>query len=276
MSQEIRTAVIAAAGAASRMWPTSKAVPKELYPIGRAPALLHLLDELAQAGIEQVMMVVGPDYAAQMRLLQPGRNPPAKVADTAPVQRLLEILDTLRFAFVFQSGPYGNGTPLLNAMDILGDQPCLYCFCDDVVLGESLSARMLEEYRVTGAPAMAAQPVPAERVHKFGIVECEVVDGHHRIQRLIEKPAPGETPSRLATFGRYVVTPELIAALRETPVGKGSELWFTDAVVRMVARGQPVYATPLTTGHWVTVGDAHGYAEALRVAQELGDACPLF
>ncbi|MCB9797571.1 MAG: NTP transferase domain-containing protein [Alphaproteobacteria bacterium] len=267
---KVTTAVIAAAGAASRMWPTSKALPKEMLPIGRSPALLYLLDELDQAGIDRVVVVVGEDFEVLMRFLREGRHPPAKVADAAPVRRLTELLDRMSFSFLFQRGPYGNGTPLVNAADLIGDDPCIYCFCDDVVLGESASKRLLEVYAQTGAPCMTAQEVSPEDVAKFGIIECEDEGGLLRVRRLIEKPAPGVTDSRLATLGRYLVTPAILDALRETAVGKGNELWFTDAVGKAMGRGQPVYCAPLTTGRWRTVGDPKGYGEAVMTAREMG------
>ncbi|MCB9744663.1 MAG: NTP transferase domain-containing protein [Alphaproteobacteria bacterium] len=269
---KVDTAVIAAAGAASRMWPTSKAIPKEMLPIGRSPALLYLLDELDQAGIERVVIVVGEDFEVLMRFLREGREPPAKVADVPPVRRLAEILERMRFSFLFQRGPYGNGTPLVNASELIGDAPCIYAFCDDVVLGESASKRLIEVFERTGAPCMTGQEVAPEDVQKFGIIECEEVDGLQRVRRLIEKPAPGVTESRLATLGRYLVTPEIIRSMRETAVGKGGELWFTDSVVQAMGRGEAVYCAPLTTGRWRTVGDPKGYGEAVMTAREMGVA----
>lgn len=276
MHQPVKSAVIAAAGSATRMWPASKAIPKELFPIGRSPAILYILQELADAGVEQVVVVTGEGSSPLVRFLDPARLPPDKVRDAAPVQELLRILDRLRIAFTPQRGPYGNGTPLLNALDVLGDRPCIYVFADDVVLGENVSERLVRSYQATGAPGMAAQPVPEDRVSKFGIAETVDEGGHLRITRMLEKPAPGETSSRLATFGRYLVTPELVSRLRATTVGKGGELWFTDAVVRHLADGHPVHAVPLTTGAWHTVGDPVGYAAAVTAAATLGDGCPLF
>lgn len=276
MSETVRTAVIAAAGSASRMWPASKAMPKEMFPIGRSPAILYILRELVDAGIEDVVMVIGDNAEPLLRLLDPTRAPPDKVRSVPAVQELLRILDRLQISFTRQRGPYGNGTPLLNAIDLVGRRPCVYVFADDVVIGENVSTRLIASYEATGAPAMAAQEVPQERVASFGIAECVQEQGHDRISRMLEKPAPGETTSRLATFGRYLVTPALMEHLKVTTVGKGDELWFTDAVVRRLAAGDPVHAVTLGEGQWHTVGDPVGYARAIMAAQALGAACPLF
>ena len=80
---------------------------------------------------------------------------------------------------------------------------------------------------------LAVQEVAPEEVRKFGILDTSVRDGVDVINRFVEKPAPGETDSRLASLGRYLVTPELVRVLRNTPIGKGNELWLADAFAGM-------------------------------------------
>lgn len=264
--QPVTVAVIAAAGSASRMWPTSKAVPKELFPLGRMPAVGYLLGELYDAGVRRVIFVIGPTSIPLVRALDPGNPPPPKVAMVPEVVRFQQLITHMELEFLYQSGPYGNGTPLRNALDRVGERPCIYAFSDDIVLGECVSAKLIERYHASGAPVLAAQPVPRERTSSFGIIECDPTPEGLRLRRFIEKPPPGATDSNLATFGRYLVTPELGAALRDTGVGKDGELWFADAIIARLNAGAAVYAEPLTEGRWYTVGDPVGYAEAVAAA----------
>lgn len=263
----IQTAVVTAAGAASRMWPSSKAIPKELFPLGRIPAIMHLVWEFRDAGIRRVIFVVSERSEAPLRaLLRKDQEPPANVRDLPEVVRFQESLAAMEFAFIHQVGPYGNGTPMRNALDLTPGETVIYAFGDDIVIGENTSRGLLDLHRRTGWPALSAQCVEPERVRQFGIVEATLVDGHPAIGRLVEKPAPGVTDSRLAVFGRYVLTPDVGRKLLDTPVGRGGELWLTDALLAYLGEGHPIGVFTLTTGRWVTVGDPRSYAEAVRLA----------
>jgi UTP--glucose-1-phosphate uridylyltransferase len=197
-------------------------------------------------------------------LLDPAVSPPPKMANDPTVQRFLNIFAQVEFTLIPQSGNYGNGTPLIQAADIVGTAPCLYAFGDDIVFGENISRALVDMFHRTGSPVLAAQPVEPSRKSSFGILECREQDGIQYVSRLIEKPAPDETPSNLAAFGRYLVTPELMLLLRKTTRGKDNEVWFVDAVIQHIKDGKPVCAVTLSTGKWYTVGDPASYADAVR------------
>jgi UTP--glucose-1-phosphate uridylyltransferase len=267
MPDRITTAVIAAAGQATRMWPASKVIPKELFPLGRITVLAHLVWELVDCGIERIVIVAAAHnrkFVAQ--LFDPSAPAPPKVAGDPVVRRFEDSLKRATFCVTEQTGTYGNGTPLRDAIAHVGVQPCIYAFGDDIVIGENASRSLLEIYERTGNPVMAAQQVTPERAPSFGILECERRDGIDFVKRLIEKPKPGETTSTLASFGRYVVTPAILERLGETRPGRDGEIWFVDAVnAYMKARGE-VCARTLQAGKWYTVGDPQSYADAVVAA----------
>ncbi len=270
----VETAIIAAAGAGTRMWPATKVVPKELFPVGRLPAIAWQLAEFHAAGIRRVAVVANADNKPLIEaLVDPRQGPPASQAAVPAARRFQAMLEELDVTVVLQHGPYGNGTPLLNAVEAVGRGPCIYAFGDDIVLGRNCTAALLDVHARTGGPVLAVQPVARERVGAFGIVETrpDPEAGAPRVTRLVEKPAPGETDSNLAAFGRYLVTPEIIDILEGVGRGKGGEVWFVDAVIRWMAGGGAVHAWPLDGAEWVTVGDAAGYARAVARAAELGD-----
>ena len=98
------------------MWPASKAVPKELFPLGRIPVMVHLLLEFLDAGIRRVILVVGRQSVPMIEtLLDASVSPPAKIADDPLVQRYQAMLSELEFTVLEQTGNYGNGTPLIMA-----------------------------------------------------------------------------------------------------------------------------------------------------------------
>jgi UTP--glucose-1-phosphate uridylyltransferase len=269
MTENVTTAVIAAAGSATRMWPASKTVPKELFPLGRVPAIVHLVWELLDAGVRRIVIVVAAETSVLIRgLFDPNVRAPEKIANDPLVQRFQQIFETAEFIKVVDQPPqYGNGVPLIAAARWIKNTPCIYAFGDDIVFGENVSLGLLNTYGRTGCPVLAAQPVEPPRKSQFGIIECQEDDGIQYITRLIEKPSPDETTSTLASFGRYVVTPDLIEMLQKIPPGRDNEVWFVDSVIQRLRGGRRVCAFPLTDGKWYTVGDPTSYAQAVAAAQ---------
>jgi UTP--glucose-1-phosphate uridylyltransferase len=267
---KIRSAVIAAAGQATRMWPASKAIPKELFPLGKIPALGHLIFELVDAGIQRILVVTSPHGIDLIKkLLDPGLLPPKNVERDPLVQSFAAKIVKADIAIFNQAGAYGNATPLMQAAEIIGAEPCIYAFGDDIVLGENVTSELIDVYAHTGSPVMAAQEIEPARTRLFGILECSLEGRFQRIMRVIEKPPLGATPSNLASLGRYLVTPELMDELRAIKPGTNGEMWFVDAVIQRIAAGQPVFAYTLKAGKWFTVGDPEGYAEAVNAAVKI-------
>jgi UTP--glucose-1-phosphate uridylyltransferase len=265
--------VIAAAGSATRMWPGSKVFPKELFPLGRVPAILYVIWEMAAAGIDDIVIVGRKDNRESLaRLLDATAETPANVRDEPVTHRFEQVLRTCKFTLILQDGPYGNGTPLLNAYPHVNADACVYAFADDMVFGENASRSLLETYQTAQTVVMAAQPVSESDVSKFGIVETTRRGGTHFISRLVEKPAPHETTSRLATLGRYVVTRELVDVLTNTSIGRANELWLTDAIIHLMKSGRSVAARTISEGQWFTIGHPHGYRAALLAAMRLEEA----
>ena len=239
--------------------------PKELLPLPRLPAIALVIMEMAEAGIEHIRIVVRKgNFNAIQALLDPHVKPPASIENEPIVRRFEDVIRSTAFSFVEQNGGYGNGTPLIDAMARSRDLPAIYAFADDVVFGENASARLLETFRITGQPVLAAQCVPAEDVSKFGILECVRSGRLHFVKRLIEKPNEGETTSRLASLGRYVVTEDLVDTLATTATGRGGEIWLTDAILRLLREGSEIAACRLTRGRWHTVGTPDGFVKAVR------------
>lgn len=265
----VTVAVIAAAGLATRMWPASKTVPKELFPVGRVPAIVHLVWEFLDAGVNRIVVVVSADTSSLMRaLFDPTILPPKKVANDPLVKRFQQVFARGEVVFIEQPAGYGNGIPLLCAAGEVRNVPCIYAFGDDLVFGENISRGLLETFGRTGCPVLAAQQVELCRRSQFGIIECRDSGGTQYVTRIIEKPGPSETDSNLAAFGRYLVTPDLMDNLKKTRPGRDGEVWFVDSVIQRLDAGGKVCAFPLQNGKWYTVGDPTSYASAVVAAQE--------
>lgn len=257
----IRKAVVAVAGSGTRLLPATKAQPKEMLPIVDKPIIQYLVEELVAAGIEDVVMVTRWDkkpledhfdrsVELEQSLKKAGKEEYLKV--------VCDIANLANFIYVRQKGPYGNGTPALSAASIVGDEPFVFAFGDDLVKSEvSFTAQLVAEYERYGCPVIGVQRVPKEAVERYGIVRLK--HGTNEIEDIVEKPSVAEAPSQLAQFGRMILTREIVAILRDTPLGKGGELWITDAVRAFVRGGGVVRVKEVERGAWYTTGDPLNY-----------------
>lgn len=263
-SAPITKAVIAAAGSGTRFLPATKAVPKEMIPLIDRPIVQYIVEELAASGIADVVFVTRWDKKAledhfdRHPTLEDALAADGKAEDLAEVRRANELVNA---AFIRQQGPYGNGTPALNAAPLVGDAPFVYAFADDLVSSTvPFTRQLIEQYRKTPGVILGAQRVEKEQVPNYGMIET---DEAMRVTRIVEKPAPTQVTSDLVGFGRYILPPGIADILAETPTGKGDELWLMDAIEAYMQAGGPVHACAVEDGRWLTTGDPVNYLEAL-------------
>ncbi|MFC7099820.1 aldehyde dehydrogenase family protein [Nonomuraea rubra] len=196
----IRKAVIPVAGLGTRLLPLTKALPKEMLPIGDKPVIEHTIRELVDSGIDEITIVTSarkelvqrhfaPDGDLERELRAAGKD------DLAGA--VAELSSLAHITYLYQRGPYGNGTPVLNAARVIGDEPFMVLWADDVFVAEVPRARQLKSaYEATGAPVLALMPMEVEDAAKYGvpIVEEDLGGGRLRISGLVEKPRPEEAP----------------------------------------------------------------------------------
>lgn len=261
---QITKAVVAVAGSGTRFLPATKAIPKEMIPLLDRPIVQHVVEELAASGIEDVVFVtrwdkkVIEDHFDRHPTLEESL---AAAGDASKLEAARAPSQLVNAAYVRQRGPYGNGTPALNAAPFMGNAPFVYAFGDDLVSAEEPFTRQLIAcYRANPGLILGVQDVPREQVPNYGMVET---NGNARVLRIVEKPAPADVTSTLVGFGRYILPPDFIKVLADTPAGKGGELWLMDAVAAYIERGGSVYACPIRQGRWFTTGDPASHLQAL-------------
>lgn len=257
----ITTAVIAVAGYGTRLLPATKAVPKEMLPIVDRPCIQHLVEEAANSGITDVILITRPGSEAIDQHFSESPALEAHLAEQGK-EALLEIvkrvssLANVRSVIQGADLPYGNGSPILAAKDHLTPgEPFVYMFGDDLVLSEVPAVKQLMDTYDAHRPAavVAVQEVPEEMTQAYGIVEPKPGTDPMEMKSIIEKPSAKEAPSRLAQFGRFVLSYKVVEILEQTAVGKGNELWLTDAIARLCKEDRVLVQE--VTGTWYTTGD---------------------
>jgi UTP--glucose-1-phosphate uridylyltransferase len=244
--QRVRKAVVLAAGYGTRLLPATKAQPKEALPLVDKPIIQYTVEEAAASGLEQVIIVTASGKRAVEDHFDRSLELEQALREKGDLERLEEIRrisDLADIVYVRQKEQLGVGHAVLTVRDVVGHEPFVLFFPDDVIIADVPVARqMLDVFEEYGAPILAVEHVSSADVESYGIVDPEPVrERLVRVRGLVEKPEPAEAPSDLGIVGRYVLTPDIFSALARTEPGKGREIQLTDALALLLAE-QPVYA----------------------------------
>jgi UTP--glucose-1-phosphate uridylyltransferase len=270
VNRKVRKAVITAAGLGTRFLPATKSIPKEMLPIVDLPIIHYIAQECVEAGIEDIIVVIRPGNEAAMSYFSPNSELERTLAASGKEKQMegyYKVAGKANFIFVHQNQalPYGNGSPVLTVKNLVGDEPFVVCFGDDLVLnpgGMGAVEQMVRAYEAhTDAyGVMATTKVPHEEIVRYGMVET--VDGSEngKIKRIVEKPSLADATSDFADFGRMVLAPDIFEYLRADRTGKDGELWLVEAIEQMLSV-KPVYAQ-LVQGEFLTTGDPLRFLKA--------------
>ncbi|NOR51448.1 MAG: UTP--glucose-1-phosphate uridylyltransferase GalU [Gammaproteobacteria bacterium] len=262
--KSIRKVVIPVAGLGSRFLPATKAIPKELLPVVDKPLIQYVVEEAAEAGITDVVLVThsaksaienhfDKHYELEEELIRRGK------------EELLEIKRSItpvnvRIIGVRQPEALGLGHAVLCAEPVLRDEPFAVILPDVLMYHaqKGCMAQMVEEFNKRQTSIIALEEVDSSEVEKYGI--AAVKGDNLQISSLIEKPKPADAPSNLAVVGRYIFTPKIIELLRNTQPGAGGEIQLTDAMAELLE--QEKMFGYIFDGKSYDCGDKLGYLEA--------------
>ena len=239
----VRKAVIPAAGFGTRFLPFTRAVPKEMIPLVDKPVIQYVVEEAAEAGIEEILIIVSDGKEPIARHFAPSPDLETRLAEKHREEDLaaLRRIDHLaKFSYVRQETLDGLGGALKLAEDFAGRDPVAVLLGDTVMSSTTarpVTGQLVDAYLKYGAAAVAVEEVPAELVDRYGIVGGKKLDdGAVDVTEMIEKPSVAEAPSRLAVASRYLLGPAIFDALERTPRGKGNEVQLTDAMRSLLGR----------------------------------------
>lgn len=238
----VRSAVIPAAGLGTRFLPASKAVPKELLPIGDTPGLQLVIDEALGAGIDHIVVVSSVTKPAIEAYFEPSPDLVRYLEASGKHElaaRVRSIGRDWRATVVYQDQPLGLGHAVGCARGAVGDEPFAVLLPDELMGDSSLLAQMNDTCLRTGGSVVALKQVPADRVSAYGVINPAGPvgdDGVVAVKDLVEKPPVAEAPSDLIIIGRYVLTPDVFDAIDGLTPGSLGELQLTDALRAQAAR----------------------------------------
>ena len=276
----VKTAVFPVGGQGTRFLPATKAMPKEMLPVVDKPLLQYAVDEALAAGMERLVFVTArgkgalEDYFDIARELVDSLTAKGKTAELAVLETTQ--IEPGRLLYVRQQEPAGLGHAVWCARHVVGREAFAVLLPDELLWSPANPAlkEMHEAYVRLGGNIISVLEVPEEHTHRYGIVSPGATDGLiTQVEALVEKPARGTAPSRLAAIGRYILQPEVMDVLAMGKRGAGNEIQLTDAMAEMIGV-QPFHALTFT-GTRFDCGDKAGHVTAnIALALERDDVGP--
>ncbi|HLD32624.1 MAG TPA: sugar phosphate nucleotidyltransferase [Candidatus Peribacteraceae bacterium] len=271
---KITQAILPVAGLGTRFLPWTKAVPKELLPLGNQPIIAHLVHECLDVGITDICFVIskGKEAIPQYFKIDPALEEELKKRGKFHLVEELLRYDSVNFHTVYQNEQHGDGHAILQAADWAGKGTIAILFGDDLFTGNKSALRqMIDAHNMLtederGA-IIALERIPLEDTLRYGIVDVEKEHKSSprlkKVKGLVEKPEPQFAPSNLGIVGRYLIPRSVIDILPEVESGHGGEIRLIDALTRKLG-SLPIYGYECE-GTRIDTGHPEGYAKAVSI-----------
>ncbi|MBE7157319.1 MAG: UTP--glucose-1-phosphate uridylyltransferase GalU [Rhodospirillales bacterium] len=285
MSAKVRKAVFPAAGLGTRFLPATKASPKEMLPVVDKPLIQYGVEEALASGADSVIIVTARgktsiedhfDTSYELEQVLGAKKKTALLALARQVASMANI------SYVRQREALGLGHAVLQAKELVGNEPFSVILSDDIIAADTPCVRQLADaHAAMDGSVIALMEVPRDQISSYGCVAAEPVsdkrfgDRLFKITDMVEKPKPEEAPSNLAIIGRYVLTPDIFGYIETLQPGSGGELQLTDALKAQM-QNRPVYGLKFE-GKRYDAGDKAGFLKAtVEFALNRPDLGPAF
>jgi UTP--glucose-1-phosphate uridylyltransferase len=270
---KIRKAVIAAAGFGTRFLPQTKAMPKEMLPIVDKPIIQYVVEELVDAGIEDIVLVTGYHKRSVEDHFD---NLSADLSSNLKKAGKLELLEQTKtisnlanFVYVRQKGPYGSASPIINVEHLIGDEPFIYTYADDLITAKpNRFKQTIDLYNeLQGAILPCIRAETDADFERYGILSGkEIKTGVIKVNNIVEKPGRKAAPSDFASVGGYILPPTVFkyakAGLKH--LKEDQEFYLsTFALEPMIKAGEPVYACLIKDSKYYDTGNKLEYLKTV-------------
>ncbi|OIO55254.1 hypothetical protein AUJ46_01640 [Candidatus Peregrinibacteria bacterium CG1_02_54_53] len=275
---KITQAILPVAGLGTRFLPWTKAVPKELLPLGNRPIIAYIVDECLEAGINDICFVISHGKES---IVEYFKEDPA-LAKELKRRGKEKLLDTLkpyakvRFGMAYQEQMLGDGHAILQAEKFVKSPMIAVLFGDDLFVGDKPGIVQLieaaKDISEKEFALIAVENIPREKTNRYGIVDVDggVVGNAHlrKVKGLVEKPEPVKAPSTLGIVGRYLIPQSVVASLPDVRAGKDGEIRLIDALIAKLD-SLPIYSFECS-GSRIDTGTPEGYAKAVQTLGMIG------
>ena len=243
----IKKAVIPAAGLGTRFLPATKAQPKEMLPIIDTPTIQYVVQECVDSGIEDILIVSGKGKRSIEDHFDRNLELEARIQeqeDEILYHQLRQIEDMANIHFIRQKELNGLGDAIYHARFHCGNEAFAVLLGDTIINSiMPVTQQLIDAYAQYHQCVIAVERVPRDKVSRYGIVGGTQLDDRIlQLSELVEKPERDKAPSNLAIAGRYILTPQIFAAIEQTERGKSNEIQLTDAL-RLLLKQENIIAS---------------------------------
>lgn len=266
-AKKIDTAIIPIAGLGTRFLPLSKTVPKEFFPLGTKPIIQYIVEEAVEAGIENFIFVISPDKEKKIGYFERDEHLLKVLRERGREKEMkeLEKIPNIRFDYVIQKNPKGDGDAILKAEYQIGNKPFLVLFGDDISFhpqGESMATQLVKEYEKVNSILLCLYEMEKSKLSSYGVpqIEQEESENIKKLRDIVEKPKENP-PSNFALVGKYILTPKIFSYLKQLP-SKNGEIVLADALKKMMKEDEEekVYGVSVK-GEWIECGTKEKWIE---------------
>lgn len=271
----ITKAIIPVAGWGTRRLPITKIIEKSMLPVGNRPLVDYSVQELIEAGVKDIYMVISnvepcqvqefykDNLALNQYLIDRGKEDRLKLAKTLPDDV------TIHYTVQDPAGKYGTAVPIAMVVEEYKiDEPVLVFMGDDFIWnpgGQSAAEALIKASGENGDSAILGVEIEKEKVEKYGVLSEK--DGH--LVGVVEKPTPEEAPSNLINVSKYIMSPELLRRIvkyvNEHDFGPlDQEYMVTDPIDDFIKNGGIIKVAP-TNGEYLDGGSVEGWLHANNV-----------
>ncbi len=256
--------VIIAAGYGTRFLPATKTVPKEMLPLINKPAIDFIVEEFISSGIREILIIT----SRRKKVMDDYFDREIELESVFEKEGKLDKLVTIKphdaeIFFKRQNEMKGTGHALLQAKSFIGDNPFIVAYPDDLHFGDiPLAGQLVKKYEETGCAVMSTLHNPPS-LERYGVL---AVDSDGYVKDIVEKPSPGTEPSKEASIGRFLFTPDIFSFLEEgwekhLAEGDNGEYFHVYALKKLMDRNRVVYK-PLE-GERLDTGTPAGFLRAV-------------
>lgn len=239
--------IIPAAGLGTRFLPITKAIPKEMLPVGNKPALQYIVQEGMDAGIQNINMIISPhkssiiDYFSYNPALT---NLLAQQNKQHLLSEINQIIDKINFQYSIQDKPLGVAHALLKIENFINPGEFFaMAYPDDIIVGQNSEIdTIIKISQEHNAIVFGLVQIPKEKISSYGVIAPGKQIDHDlfEITDFVEKPSADKAPSDLAIVGRFILHYDLFDYIKQIPQKTGQEIIWFDAIKMMIQDGYKV------------------------------------